>query len=149
MIICHYFSEFDREKVSTYLFDAIATDSGLNSRRSSSVQVHITILDINDNSPVFDRIPYRAEIPLDFPVGQSVLTVLATDKDLGANGDVRYSLVNSSLYFHINDISGLISTKHSLDGMTLHTLKIKAEDRGSPPRHSIGRSHGIKLFRPN
>ena len=66
---------FDREQKDSYIFDVFATDGGLYGPRSERQLVEIVIMDVNDNSPVFEQIPYTKEIPQNTPQGTSVLTV--------------------------------------------------------------------------
>ncbi len=73
--------EFDREKKSEYSFEVYATDSGLYGPRTTSVRVDIDISDVNDNAPIFDEIPFRADIAQNHGVRQYVTQVRA-DKNL-------------------------------------------------------------------
>ncbi|NXU07511.1 PCD16 protein, partial [Buphagus erythrorhynchus] len=41
-------------------------------------------------APAFEKPEYEAHIMENLPAGSSVLQVLATDRDLGANGQVSY-----------------------------------------------------------
>lgn len=55
-----------------------------------SQQVSITILDENDNSPMFDITSDKSvDIAENTPMGEKVAVVLARDKDAGLNGLVR------------------------------------------------------------
>lgn len=55
-----------------------------------SQQVSITILDENDNSPVFDiTSDTSVDIAENTPMGEKVAVVLGRDKDAGLNGLVR------------------------------------------------------------
>ena len=53
----------------------------MNSSKHNSTDVQITILDVNDNYPIFDRQEYNISINETTPLGSSILTVTATDSD--------------------------------------------------------------------
>ena len=53
-----------------------------NNMRHNSTDIEITILDINDNYPVFDRLQYNISINETTPLHTvTILTVTATDPD--------------------------------------------------------------------
>ena len=52
-----------------------------NTSKFATTAVHLTILDINDNQPVFDPNYYAENISEDESIGHTVLTVSATDAD--------------------------------------------------------------------
>ncbi|NXO25980.1 PCDB8 protein, partial [Cisticola juncidis] len=79
----------DREEQSDMSFTLIAEDGG-SPPRSGTIQVHIVILDVNDNAPVFTEEVYSRKVLENVPEGSVVLTVLATDPDEGINGDISY-----------------------------------------------------------
>lgn len=45
------------------------------------IQVHINVIDINDNSPLFLSTTYKTTIGENTPIGLSILKVSAVDKD--------------------------------------------------------------------
>jgi len=59
---------------------------------SATATVTIVIDDINDNAPVFTQRVYRAVMSENYAVGTSVISVSATDADIGSNGKLMYSL---------------------------------------------------------
>lgn len=59
-------------------------------RLTDSVLIHVTVLDANDNSPVFSQPVYKVILPEDSPVDTKITRVTATDADEGANGQVIY-----------------------------------------------------------
>ena len=103
LVVNVYIRRLDREVVSSYSFDAIATDSCPYGPRSQMVRVDITVLDVNDNTPRFQQNIYSADISLDAPVGSLVSTVSATDDDVGVNAQLTYSLAesNDNTYFQV------------------------------------------------
>ena len=57
----------------------------------------ITILDDNDNAPVFSEVAYRFDIPENIMAGTEVGVIMATDPDEGANGAIRYRVENDHM----------------------------------------------------
>lgn len=70
--------------------------------------VEIRILDTNNHSPMFVT-PCNATLPENPPLGTAVMTLAATDADMGVNGEIVYSLLNTSL-FSIDSVSGIVTT---------------------------------------
>ncbi|NWI10973.1 FAT4 protein, partial [Crypturellus soui] len=83
-------SQLDREEQAHFFLHVLATDLG-SPPLSSVARVNVTLLDVNDNSPVFYPVQYFAHIQENEPAGTYVTTVSATDPDLGPNGTVKYS----------------------------------------------------------
>ncbi|XP_058505668.1 protocadherin gamma-A11-like isoform X43 [Solea solea] len=81
--------ELDREKQGEINLFLTALDGG-SPQRSGTVVIHVTVLDANDNAPVFSQAVYKASLPENSPVDTVVVTVSATDADEGVNGDVTY-----------------------------------------------------------
>lgn len=85
----------DREVQSVYELTAQATDQG-SPHLSSLCQVVVSVLDINDNPPVFEHREYTATVPEDIPVGTQVLRVLAASRDTEANAEITYSIISGN-----------------------------------------------------
>ncbi|XP_029113259.1 protocadherin gamma-A11-like isoform X13 [Scleropages formosus] len=81
--------ELDREQQEEVTLLLTAADGG-TPQRSGTVVIHVTVLDANDNIPVFSQAAYKASLPENSPFGTVVVTVSATDADKGANGEVTY-----------------------------------------------------------
>ncbi|XP_045887286.1 protocadherin gamma-A11-like, partial [Micropterus dolomieu] len=81
--------ELDREKQKEINLLLTALDGG-SPLRSGTVVIHVTVLDANDNAPVFSQAIYKASLPENSPLDTVVVTVKATDADEGINGDVTY-----------------------------------------------------------
>ena len=98
----------DREVQSAYQITVRASDQGLPLPLSSLVNVTITVLDINDNPPVFERRDQLATVPEDVGVGTEVLRVYAASKDIGTNAEITYSIRsgNERGKFHIHPLTG-------------------------------------------
>ena len=53
--------------------------------------LRITVTDVDDCVPQFLKREYSKKIPENIKTGELVLTVSASDEDLGTNGEVTYS----------------------------------------------------------
>lgn len=98
----------DREIQPSYQIKVRASDQGSPVPLSSLVNVTITVLDINDNPPVFERRDQSVTIPEDVVVGTKMLTVYAASKDIGTNAEITYSIRSGNEHgkFSIHSLSG-------------------------------------------
>ena len=116
-----------------------ARDGG-NPPKDSLVDVKITISDINDNKPNFDKPSYSAHVSEDASTGVSVVKVFANDDDIGQNKEVTYTITtgNEEGTFKINKTTGLITLNHTLDRETkaAYRLVVTATDHGILPLSS-------------
>ncbi|XP_065884594.1 protocadherin Fat 4-like [Dysidea avara] len=126
----------DHDAAPTHSLVVVASDMG-NPPKSTTAGVTISVIDLNDNFPVFspDQL-YRFEIEEDADVGALVGRVVATDNDSGQFGTIFYSIEggNPGNKFAINQ-DGEITVSNSLDRETisLYSLMIGVADNGSPP----------------
>lgn len=122
----------DREMFSKFILIVESFDLG-DPPRSSVVQLQITVLDDNDNSPVFALNHYQTTVREDLGDGSVVLELFATDADEGPNGKIMYSLLgDTSRAFTIDRVSGAVSAFKPLDRerKSLYLLKAVATDLG-------------------
>ncbi|KAK7922743.1 hypothetical protein WMY93_009645 [Mugilogobius chulae] len=75
-------NKLDREKQKNMNLTLTAYDGG-SPQRSGTVVIHITVLDANDNAPVFSKGVYKASLLENAPLGTVVVKVSATDADEG------------------------------------------------------------------
>ncbi|KAJ8280395.1 hypothetical protein GJAV_G00054020 [Gymnothorax javanicus] len=131
----------DRELQSSYNVTVQATDEGVGTKLSSLVNLTITVLDINDNPPVFERRDYLATVPEDVSLGMEVLRVYAASKDIGTNAEISYSIRsgNERGQFQIDTASGAIMVSKVLDFETCrdYFLTVEAKDGGTPPLSAV------------
>ncbi|XP_008303207.1 protocadherin beta-8-like [Stegastes partitus] len=108
----------DREKNEQLSLVLTAVDGG-EPQMTGTMQIHITILDVNDNAPVFTQPIYKAAVRENSPVGTAVLTVTATDADEGSNGRITYSVSNildhARGIFEINKRTGEVTLNGKVD----------------------------------
>uniref|UniRef100_A0A3P9IIV7 Cadherin domain-containing protein n=1 Tax=Oryzias latipes TaxID=8090 RepID=A0A3P9IIV7_ORYLA len=125
--------ELDREKQKEMDLLLTAVDGG-SPQKSGTVVIHITVLDANDNAPVFSQAVYEASLPENSPLDTVVVTVSATDVDEGVNGDVSYDFSHVTeevkQIFNINRKTGEILVKGAIDyeSTTSFEIRVKAKD---------------------
>ncbi|XP_030223899.1 protocadherin beta-15-like [Gadus morhua] len=81
--------ELDREEQQDMKLLLTALDGG-SPQRSGTLTIDVTVLDANDNAPVFSQAVYEASLPENSPLKTHVITVCASDADEGVNGEVTY-----------------------------------------------------------
>ena len=124
----------DREAVAFYSLLISASDNAPKPK-SDFVRVNFTVLDENDNSPIFVNVANFTVVE-NSALGTIVGSISATDSDAGSNGQVRYSVVkgNKDDVFQVNLISGKITVNGKIDRekMASYTLTLLAADQGKP-----------------
>ncbi|KAK3521773.1 hypothetical protein QTP70_018306, partial [Hemibagrus guttatus] len=102
----------DREKQDRYLLNITASDSLF----ATQVTVEVTIMDANDNSPICNQATYDASFPEDIPINYGILTVGATDSDIGTNAEIQYSLFGIGVEdFYMDTNTGELKTASLID----------------------------------
>uniref|UniRef100_A0A4W5NWP6 FAT atypical cadherin 1a n=1 Tax=Hucho hucho TaxID=62062 RepID=A0A4W5NWP6_9TELE len=86
----------DREAQAVYELKARVSDQGSPRRLSSLSHVTVSVLDINDNPPVFEHREYVAGVSEDVAVGTQLLRVHAASRDVEANGEIAYAIVSGN-----------------------------------------------------
>ncbi|MBZ3888533.1 Protocadherin-16 [Sciurus carolinensis] len=139
----------DREELAAHELLIEAWDGGIP-RRTGRLLVELRVLDENDNPPIFEQGEYRAVVREDAQPGAEVCRVRATDRDLGPNGQVRYSVrarqvpgaggggggpVGDAAYFTVEELSGVVRVQRPLDreAQAWHQLVVEARDGGVEP----------------
>lgn len=124
-------NSLDREIKSLYHLEIGAKDRG-DPSLSSIQKLTINILDENDNSPIFEPRHYTSSVLENVTIGYTVVQLFATDKDVGPNAGIRYTITNGdeNLDFSIADDTGLIRVAKYLnyERKSRYVLTIKAED---------------------
>lgn len=132
----------DRERESEYFLNITVYDLG-KPQKSTSRMLPITVLDVNDNAPKFEKPLASFKISENALNGTNVFRANATDHDLGENARITYSLVTETKDFKVDPISGVLSVFGKLDRerQEVYELKIRASDNGGhgldiPPLYS-------------
>lgn len=97
----------------------IEAADGASPSLTATTLLKVTLLDINDNPPVFIPTSYTLNINENISVGSSVTTVMASDADSSTHGNnvINYSL-SSAKPFKIDSSTGKIVTNSGLDRET-------------------------------
>ena len=137
----------DRETTPSYQFEVIASDHGSKSL-DSRVNVTVTILDQNDNQPLFygyDRLQEHNGVHT-IPVysthinsymvemGVKVAKVFANDSDevSTGNGAIEFKIVEHSNIFYIDSATGDVTTLVPISEP--YNITIQAVDQGKPSK---------------
>ncbi|XP_073342596.1 protocadherin alpha-8-like [Pagrus major] len=131
--------QLDRETAGKHKLRLTAVDGG-KPAKSGAIEIIVDVLDVNDNSPVFNKELYSATLRENVPVGTVVIQVNATDLDQGANGEIIYSFgkeVDSKLMdvFNIDENTGEIQVIGQIDfeKSKSYEIDIQASDKGHAP----------------
>ncbi|XP_039872134.1 protocadherin beta-16-like [Simochromis diagramma] len=124
----------DREKEEQISLLLNAVDGG-DPQMSGTVKIYVTVLDANDNAPVFTKSVYKATIAENSQKGTTVTTVSASDADKGTNGDVSY-LVSATMdsvsdIFTVNQNGEVILVGEvDFEKAKYYQIDIEAKDSG-------------------
>ncbi|XP_058646299.1 protocadherin beta-16-like isoform X36 [Onychostoma macrolepis] len=125
----------DREKKGVVRLLLTANDGG-DPQLSGTVQIHVTVLDVNDNAPVFTQKVYKAILTENAAKGFKLTTVSATDADEGSNGHVTYYVASKDdivrNMFIIDQHSGEVTLNGLVDfeKASHYQIDIQAKDQG-------------------
>ncbi|XP_077957387.1 protocadherin gamma-A2-like [Gasterosteus aculeatus] len=125
----------DREKQEQISLVLTAVDGG-EPQMSGTMLIIISVLDANDNAPVFTQPTYKALVTENSPVGTVIATVSASDADQGSNGEITYSITNTlddiRKVFDVNEKNGDVTLIGKIDFEDLrnHQINLLASDEG-------------------
>ncbi|XP_061680591.1 cadherin-2-like isoform X2 [Syngnathoides biaculeatus] len=137
----------DREHIPNFHLRAHAVDLNGN-QVETPVEIHINVIDQNDNRPEFSHAVFNGTVPEGSKPGTFVMTVTALDEDdpKTANGMLRYKILSqspqspSSNMFTINNKTGdIITVAAGLDRekVSEYTLIIQATDMEGNPTYGL------------
>ncbi|KAM9856476.1 protocadherin-18a [Aulostomus maculatus] len=131
----------DREKRSEFSLTVVAEDRGTPSLSTvKHFTVHVT--DENDNPPQFEKGQYEIFKSENNAPGAYLTSIMATDPDLDANGQVSYSILENpvhgssiSTYVTIDPSNGAIYALRTFDREDVSRISfvVQAKDAGKPP----------------
>ncbi|KAJ8022829.1 Cadherin-23 [Holothuria leucospilota] len=131
----------DREEIS---FIAITANAKNGDSGFGSTAVWITVVDVNDNSPVFENIVENLVIREGLPPDTVVSDIKTTDADLGQNALVTYNITSGNIddafaVVTTDNVTYTLITTKSLDreAVASYHLTVKASDQGIPALESF------------
>ena len=129
-------ADLDREAegaIGVYYLTVIASDGGgirSEPARTTSAEVNITVIDINDNAPRFVECPQKLEFAENEPVGRgaavNAMLMRVKDADIRENGDVEFSISDSTNTFGIIE-EQLDGDRGDVDTSTYGVIYLKKE----------------------
>lgn len=121
----------DRERESEYNLNVSVYDLG-RPQKSISKFLPITVLDVNDNAPKFEKTLASFRVTENAINGTAIFRVNATDADSGEFSKIKYILATDTRDFYVDPVSGVLSVSAPLDRerQSLYELKIRAKDNG-------------------
>ena len=132
----------DREVEDSYLIQVIAKDGG-SPPKQSVLDIHVSVIDVNDNPPIFSQKVYNVSVYSEHNTITPVAILSASDLDAGRNGKISYQFSSKTSttarnFFQLNKESGEIfrRDKLRLEQEMAYKLYVKATDEGSPPLSS-------------
>ena len=131
--IIYLATTLDREETELLVFEAIATDQDRDSPMSSSVQVNITIDDINDNHPTCSQDFYQFQILSNSPGNSPVGSIECSDADADNNAVLDYMLTTLANVFTITDNGQIrLQSGSNLNSSSSLLVEVSVSDRGNP-----------------
>ncbi|ESP01956.1 hypothetical protein LOTGIDRAFT_52062, partial [Lottia gigantea] len=123
----------NRETQDSYDLRVTCTDQG-EPPMSSTATLSLLVTDVNDKTPVFSHRIYNATIAENNSIGDFLVTVRATDDDIGVNAEIDYSVANNDRRISVSS-SGIISARSIFDREEESKIifTVLATDRGSSP----------------
>nr|XP_020860670.1 LOW QUALITY PROTEIN: protocadherin alpha-12-like [Phascolarctos cinereus] len=129
----------DREETPEISLLLTATDGG-KPELTGTVELLITVLDVNDNPPKFDKSEYKVKLFENSPNGTLMIKLNASDADKGINGEISYAIKRISpesekCVFIMNSVTGdiLIHGELDFEDNSVYEIQVTATDRGAPP----------------
>uniref|UniRef100_A0A3B3ZGG1 Cadherin domain-containing protein n=1 Tax=Periophthalmus magnuspinnatus TaxID=409849 RepID=A0A3B3ZGG1_9GOBI len=148
--------DMDREQREHYQVVIEAKDmAGQRGGLTGSTIVNITLTDVNDNAPSFTQSIYQFRVPESFKHGSPVGRVRATDRDIGQNAEMFFTIVSGDGMdvFHIStdkqSQEGVISVNKPLDyeRKQSYTVEIQVQNTHIDPRFSSVGSNNMATVR--
>ncbi|KAK5859418.1 hypothetical protein PBY51_020973 [Eleginops maclovinus] len=148
--------DMDREQREHYQVVIEAKDmAGQRGGLSGTTVVNITLIDVNDNPPRFNQSVYTFRVPESAKSGTSVGRILATDRDIGKNAEMYFTIVSGDgmdmfdIFTDKDTQEGVISVSKPLDfeKKPWYTVEIQVQNTQVDPRFLSAGSRDMATVR--
>jgi len=120
------------KRTQKYELRVRAVDKGIPPL-SADVPLFLTVTGPNKHAPVLSSLSYRVIVPENEALGTVIVTLTATDEDIGPNGEILYNITggNEASRFQIHPSTGAVSIRQALDYelQKEYRLNITASDK--------------------
>nr|XP_055045624.1 cadherin EGF LAG seven-pass G-type receptor 1 isoform X3 [Misgurnus anguillicaudatus] len=125
--------KLDREDKRMYNLKAYAVDMGKDPLKAA-VEIQISVLDINDNAPVFEKEKLDIYIKENSPVDSVVARITAIDPDEGTNAQILYQIVEGNIpeVFDLDMLTGDLKALVDLDYETKNNYVLGVQATSAP-----------------
>lgn len=108
--------KLDRENIPVYNLKAYAVDRGIPPLKAA-VEIQVSVLDINDNAPVFQEDELYIDVKENSPINSVVAQITAKDPDEGTNAQIMYQIVEGNIpeVFDLDIFTGDLKALTDLD----------------------------------
>lgn len=134
-------SELDYETARMHFLTISASD-GMETH-ACELNLTVSVVDINDNSPKFLNDSYNISIPENHPLNKSLIHLQATDKDSGVHGEIFYVIdayadQNIKNNFFLDRVTGELFLKNELSYYQCKFYLLTIEARNVEMRSKFG-----------
>lgn len=125
--------KLDRENIPVYNLKALAVDKGIPPLKAA-VEIQISVLDTNDNAPVFEKNELFIDVKENSPVDSVVARITAMDPDEGTNAQILYQILsgNNPEVFDLDMLTGDLKVLVDLDYETKREYVIQVQATSAP-----------------
>eukprot|EP00794_Sanderia_malayensis_P018890 gene18890-20792_t len=128
--------KLDYEKTQSYDL-VIQENNSQDNKQYMNYKLGVSVLDANDNSPVFKMPSLKAKVNTNARIGTEVIKLVATDADSGAAGRVAFEIITPNVPFTVNPVTNFVEvSKMSSLTQPTYFIDVKASDGGIPKRNS-------------
>ncbi|KAK9508052.1 hypothetical protein O3M35_007799 [Rhynocoris fuscipes] len=125
-------ANLDRENTEEITIQVVATDNApTDEARSAVVPVHIKIIDVNDNAPIFSQHEYPVNIVESIPLSPPAPILQLRAQDADSTSKLTYSIISGNIgdVFTLDPVTGIMYPRVSLQNQLPHyTLGVQVSD---------------------